>query len=141
MILLDTSGLLAALFEDQNHHEACARVLREATPPLIMSPFVVAEADYLIQKFGGVDAELLFLEELARGVYIIATVNDTDIGEAQQLIEKYRDLDIGLADASTAVLAGIHECRDVLTLDIRHFRAMRFRGRRTFRILPADTFV
>jgi predicted nucleic acid-binding protein len=50
VILLDTSGLLAAMFEDQNHHEACARVLREAEDERIISPFVLAEADYLIQK-------------------------------------------------------------------------------------------
>ena len=41
MILLDTSGLLAALFSDQNRHEECARALREASPPRIVSPFVL----------------------------------------------------------------------------------------------------
>ena len=66
MILVDTSGLLAALFEDQRDHEACAEALLEAAPPRILSPYVVAEADFLIHKYGGMKAELVFLEELQR---------------------------------------------------------------------------
>jgi predicted nucleic acid-binding protein len=138
VILVDTSGLLAAMFSDQRHHEECARILREAEPPRIISPFVVAEADYLIQKFGGVDAELLFLEELARGAYFLANFGPREIESARLIVEKYRDLGVGLADASTVVEAGIHDCRDVLTLDERHFRVLRPGPRRTFRILPAD---
>jgi predicted nucleic acid-binding protein len=45
---------------------------------------------------------------------------------------------IGLADASIAVLAERYGCREVLTLDHHHFRALRFSRRRSFRILPDD---
>lgn len=138
MILLDTSGLLAALFADQNQHEAAARALLDATPPRILSPFVVAEADSLIQKFGGIDAELAFLEELGRGVYDLVQFDDRDVREAREIVAKHRDLGIGLADASIVVLSGRYDCREVLTLDLRHFRALRPPGRRSFRILPAD---
>ncbi|HEU4888857.1 MAG TPA: PIN domain-containing protein [Thermoanaerobaculia bacterium] len=139
MILLDTSGLLAALFEDQNHHEACAQALLRATPPRILSPFVLAEADYLIQKFGGIDAELMFLDEVGRGVFEMTTFDESDVRQAREIVAKYHDLSIGLADASIVVLAGRYDCRDVLTLDFRHFRALRPPGRRSFRILPAGS--
>lgn len=138
MILLDTSGLLAAIFEDQNHHQACANALRNAQPPYLLSPFVLAEADYLIQKFGGTAAELLFLEDVARKAYELAWFQSQDVERAGEIITKYRSLNIGLADASLVVLAERHECRDILTLDHRHFRALRFLRRRSFRILPAD---
>lgn len=138
MILLDTSGLIAALFADQNQHEECARALLKAAPPRILSPFVLAECDYLIQKYGGVEAELAFLDEVARGVYSIPHFGLTEMKEARGVVEKYRDLGIGLADASIVVLAGDWACRDVLTLDVRHFRALRPLGRRSFRVLPAD---
>jgi predicted nucleic acid-binding protein len=138
VILLDTSGLLAALFEDQHHHQVCADALRNAQPPLVLSPFVLAEADYLIQKFGGTAAELLFLEDVGRGAYELQWFQRQDVERAREIIAKYRSLDIGLADASIVVLAERFECRDVLTLDHRHFRALRFLGRRSFRILPAD---
>jgi hypothetical protein len=48
------------------------------------------------------------------------------------------DLDLGLADASVAVLAGRYGVRDILTLDERHFRTLRGPGGRPFRLLPAD---
>lgn len=138
MILVDTSGILAAMFADQNGHDECAKALLNAEPPRIVSPFVVAEADFLIQKFGGVDAEAAFLEEIGRRAYELATFDEDDVEAARHLIMKYRSLRIGLADASIAILAARYESFDVLTLDERHFRAIRPAPRKNFRILPAD---
>ena len=138
MIMIDTSGLLAALFSDQNRHEECARALREATPPLIVSPFVLAELDYLITKFAGVDAAIALLEEIERGAYELAVVDEFTILHSREVIERYRDLNVGLTDASIVVLADRYSAYTVLTLDERHFRAFRPSPRRRFRILPAD---
>lgn len=138
MILLDTSGILAALFADQRHHEECAKVLRETEGPLILSPFVLAECDYLITKFGGIEAEMMFLEELERGAYLLANYEQHWMGDTRRMVLRYRDLNIGLTDASLIMLAEHYNCRDVLTLDLRHFRAMRPISKRSFRILPAD---
>ena len=139
MILLDTSGILAALFPDQNRHRECAQALLTASPPLIISPFVLAEADFLIQKFGGVDAEILFLGEIGRRAYELATFNEDDVEDARRIVTKYRTLGIGLADASIAVLSARYDTVDVLTLDERHFRAIRPAPRKNFRILPSDS--
>ncbi|MEA2166416.1 MAG: uncharacterized protein QOK37_4543 [Thermoanaerobaculia bacterium] len=139
MILLDTSGILAALFADQNRHRECAEALLNARPPRVVSPFVLAEADYLIQKFGGVEAEMLFLAEIGRRAYELATFSEEDVESARRIITKYRTLGIGLADASIAVLAARYGTFDVLTLDERHFRALRPAPRKNFRILPADS--
>lgn len=139
MILVDTSGLLAALFSDQNRHQECAAALLNATPPRIISPFVLAEADYLIQKFGGVDAEVLFLAEIGRRAYELAAFEEDAVERARSIITKYRTLGIGLADASIAVLATRYDTLDVLTLDERHFRTIRPMPRKNFRILPADS--
>jgi len=138
VILVDTSGILAAMFADQNGHDECAKALLNAEPPRIVSPFVVAEADFLIQKFGGIDAEAAFLEEIGRRAYELATFDEADVEAARHLIVKYRSLRIGLADASIAILAARYESFDVLTLDERHFRAIRPAPRKNFRILPAD---
>jgi predicted nucleic acid-binding protein len=139
LILVDTSGILAALFSDQNRHRECAKALLSATPPLIISPFVLAEADFLIQKFGGVDAEILFLGEIASRAYELAAFNEDDVEDARKIVMKYRSLGIGLADASIAVLSARYDTVDVLTLDERHFRAVRPAPRKSFRILPADS--
>ena len=138
MILIDTSGLLAALFPDQRRHKECAAALRNAEPPRIMSPFVLAELDYLILKYAGVEVELMFLDEVSRGVYQLAAISPYEMPSVQAVIKKYASLRVGLADAATVVLAERFKTRDILTLDERHFRAMKTASRKSFRILPAD---
>jgi predicted nucleic acid-binding protein len=137
VILVDTSVLVAALIVDEPRHEECFAALSEAEPPRILSPFVVAEADYLIQKYGGLIGERRFLSEIGRGSYQIAAIYERDLQLAGEVISRYSDLKIGLTDASIVVLADRLDCRDVLTLDERHFRAFRTR-KGPFRILPAD---
>ena len=138
MILLDTSGLLAAIDGSQRQHVAARRALEAASPPWVLSPYVLAELDYLLATRVGQAAERATLEEVARGVYRLEHMEADDIGEAGRVIGRYRDLEIGLADASLVVLANRFGVRDLLTLDERHFRAIRGPGGRAFRILPAD---
>ncbi len=137
MILLDTSAIIAALSPAQTEHEPCARELMQSEGPRILSPFILAELDYFILKYADVDAELRFFREITNRVYELATFTAEDVDEAGVIIQAYRDLEIGIADASILVLANRYGCRDVLTLDERHFRALRWRGK-PFRILPAD---
>jgi predicted nucleic acid-binding protein len=138
MLLLDTSGVLAALFPDQRDHAECSEVLRAARGDRLLSPFVLAELDCLVAKHAGVDAELALLDELVRGAYRLVDFGDADIASARDVIANYDALQIGLADASIVVLSVRFKCLDVLTLDERHFRALRGHAGKKFRILPAD---
>jgi predicted nucleic acid-binding protein len=54
------------------------------------------------------------------------------------MMEGYKDLELGLADASIMVLAERFNCLNILTLDQRHFRAVLGPGGRAFRLLPQD---
>lgn len=138
MILVDTSGLLAALDESQRHHKKCAAALLAAAPPRILSPFVLAELDYLLLRHIGTHAQAALLEEVGRGVYQLEPFDAAGIRRAREVTLKYADLKIGLADASIVVLAERFGAADVLTLDERHFRSLRFEKRRRFKLLPFD---
>jgi predicted nucleic acid-binding protein len=138
VILLDTSGLLSALDAGQRHHEGCAALLAEAAPPLLLSPFVLAELDYLLFRHVGQAAQSALLEEVARGAYQLEPFSAADVARANAVIERYSQLDLGLADASIVVLAERHAVSDVLTLDQRHFRALRIDRRKRFKVLPFD---
>ena len=137
MILLDTSGLLSAIDASQRHHAACVEALSTASPPLLLSPFVLAELDYLLATQVNTHAELALVDEIARGAYRLEPFNAQDVAAAAEIIRRYSNLAIGLADASIVVIAQRHGVRDVLTLDERHFRALRAGGKR-LRLLPAD---
>ena len=138
MILLDTSGLLSALFPDQARHRSCADVLLRSDEPLILSPFVLAELDYLVGRFAGVDVRLELLGEVARGAYQLVDFRPHEVEEARRVIRQYQDLDIGIADASIVVLSKRVRSNKVLTLDERHFRVLPGPGNQPFRLLPSD---
>jgi uncharacterized protein len=136
LILLDTSGLLAAIDASQRDHAACVQALQQHDGPLLLSPLVLAELDHLLATRVSIRAETALLSEVARGAYRLEPFGAEDVGEAQKVIEKYSDLGIGLADASIVVLAARHRARDVLTLDRRHFGVLRRSNGRSFRVLP-----
>jgi uncharacterized protein len=137
VILLDTSGLLAALDGSQRSHADAAASLTAAAPPLLLSPFVLAELDYLLSTRVGETARIELLAEVERGAYALEPMAAPDVARARHVIERHADLGISLADASLVVLAERREVRDVLTLDQRHFRVLSAGGR-PFRVLPAD---
>lgn len=138
MILLDTSGLLAAIDSGQKHHAGAVAALRAADPPRVLSPFVLAELDYLIATRVGLRAELELLAEVSSGAYQLAPFGSEDLAAAMGVIEQFASLEIGLADAAIVVLATRHDTLDVLTLDERHFRTLRGPRNRPFRLLPFD---
>jgi hypothetical protein len=138
VILLDTSGLLSAIDGSQRQHRACAEALAAASSPLVLSPFVLAELDYLLATQVGAAEQMALLEEVARGVYQLEPFRASDIAVARAVMDRYSDLKLGLADASIVVLAQRHGVRDVLTLDERHFRSLRPLNKKRFRLLPLD---
>jgi uncharacterized protein len=138
VIILDTSGLLAAIDSSQRFHDAAREALGGAVGPLVLSPFVLAELDYLLATRVGREAELALLQEVARETYRLEPFSVGNVAEARRIMVQYADRRISLADASNVVLANRHGALNVLTLDERHFRAMRGPGGHPFRILPAD---
>jgi predicted nucleic acid-binding protein len=96
----------------------------------------MAELDYLLATRVGVDAELSFLDEVARGAYRLEQFAAEDIAAARSVVSTYRDADVGLADASIVILAIRYGVLDVLTLDRRHFDALRGPGGHRFHLTP-----
>jgi uncharacterized protein len=138
VIVLDTSGLLAALDADQRHHERARQALAADPGPFLLSPFVLAELDYLLLERVGVQAERALLDEVAGGVYDLVPFGAGEVAEAAELVGLYARLRIGLADASVAVIAAAAKTTRLLTLDERHFRPMRPLWGQAFTLLPAD---
>jgi predicted nucleic acid-binding protein len=138
LIVLDTSGLFTALSDSQPGHDCARRALEVDAGPFLLSPFVLAELDYLVATRAGVEAELELLTEVVAGSYRLTGFAGADVAAARDLIERYSNLEISLADASVVVLAERFKTRRVLTLNERHFRALRPLQGGSFTILPAD---
>jgi uncharacterized protein len=138
VIVCDTSGLLAFYDTSSPHNATARRAIEANTGPYVISPLVLAELDYFLLTRLGSKTELTVLREITGGAYEIASFNEADAEQAVSVAEQYGDLELGLTDASTVVIAARHQTLNVLTLDERHFRVVRPLSGKAFRILPAD---
>lgn len=136
--MLDSSALFAALDESEQAYVQTRRSLEREPGPLLLSPFVLAEVDYFLLRELDVQHELSFLREVSTGAYELVPFEASDLEAASTVIARYADLAIGLTDASIVVLAERYGTDRVLTLDERHFRALRTSDGRPFTLLPAD---
>ena len=105
MIVCDTSGLLAAYDQEEPDGPAVRALLDAETGTLIVSPFVLAELDYMLLSRAGIQAELTLLTDLADDVYQVAAFTAEDAKRVAMLAERHADLKLGMADAHTMVLA------------------------------------
>lgn len=137
-MILDASGLLVFLDAHAHQHKHVDWLIETATEPLLSSPFILAEVDYLVTTRLGPGHSLRFLEDVAAGAYKLEPMNSHDVGAALAIMQRYGSLTIGLADASIVVLAERHGVGDVLTFDQRHFRAITWGNSKPFRLLPTD---
>ena len=137
MILCDTSALLAAFDAAEPRHVDAVAALDREPGPLVLSPFVLAEYDYMIASRLGVEAELTMLDDVSCGAYELVPFGGVDLDVAIGVVEQYRDLGIGLAEASIVVLAERFQTRRIFTLDRRHFAMMRPLQGGGFELLPA----
>lgn len=136
MIVADTSGLLALFNRAEAEHVEVREVVARFDAPMVVSPYVVAEIDYLVATRVGVAAEVEILTELSGGAYVLPEIGQKDLARAVDVVRKYRDQEIGVADASIVLLAERYATRTLLTLDRRHFGVLRpIQGGR-FNLLP-----
>ena len=134
-VIVDTSALLAFFDASEPDHDAVSEVLAIADV-LVVSPYVVAELDYLVASRHGVDDELAVLDELAGGAWDLAAFDDDGLRRARGVIASYRDQQIGVADASIVVLAERYRTRKIASLDRRHFGVLRSLDGGYFEVLP-----
>jgi predicted nucleic acid-binding protein len=134
LVVVDTGPLYAVVDEDDADHARCRAVLEQARHRLIIPTLVIAEATYLIGTRLGPDIEAQFLRGLTR-MHVESPTPD-DWPRIADLVTQYGDFPLGGADASIVALAERLDIETIVTLDDRHFRAVRPRHRKAFRLLP-----
>ena len=136
MIIADTSGLLAFFNRREPAHEATTAILESTGEPVSVSPYVVAEIDYLVATRLGAEAAVVVLDALSSGAYVLDTIDVNGLRRATEIVRRYQDQEIGVADASLVVLAERHRTRTILTLDHRHFDVLRPLDGGRFKLVP-----
>lgn len=135
-LVLDTGPLLAALDAADPDHRRCAALLTDAAEDLVVPALVLAELDYWCARRLSADAWLIFLDDVVSGAYRVEPPSSVDLGRCRDLQDRYRDLSLGVVDASIIALAERLGEPKVATLDQRHFRTVRPGHVAAFELLP-----
>ncbi|MFN8098875.1 MAG: PIN domain-containing protein [Dermatophilaceae bacterium] len=135
-MIVDTSALLAYFDASEPAHTSVSAAIEASEEPLVVSPFVIAELDYLVLSRHGSRAEQAVLAELCGGAWELAIMDRNRLAQAAAVVERYADVPIGVADASSLVLAQEYRTTTILTLDRRHFTILRLSDGSALRVLP-----
>jgi len=132
--IVDAGPLYSAADRKDPDHAACVEAVSRDDLELVIPAMVVAEVSYFIQKRLGPRAEARFLEGLAR--LDVEGPHPDDWTRIAELAHKYVDLPLGGTDASVVALAERLGADTVITLDRRHFGAVRPRHCEALQLLP-----
>jgi predicted nucleic acid-binding protein len=133
-VLLDTGVIVALLDRSEKLHQACADAVQELEAPLITCEAVIAESCYLLRNLAG--APEAVIENVAAGIFQVAFQLSREAAAVKQVLRKYRDRKIDLADACLIRLADELGIADILTLD-QDFAIYRWGKNKAFRMLPS----
>lgn len=134
LAVVDAGPLYAAADADDVDHEASRGALSRPDLRLVVPALVVAEATYFVGRRLGAAAESAFLRGV--GALDVEGPSGEDFGRMAELVDQYADFPLGGTDASLVALAERLEAPVVVTLDRRHFAAVRPRHRDAFELLP-----
>jgi uncharacterized protein len=132
--VIDTGVLYAIADLNDADHRRCRDVLNEPRVRFHIPALVVAEATYLVGARLGPEIEAMFLVGLER--FTVDAPDSRDWPRIAELVLAYRDFPLGGTDASVAALAERLKTDLILTLDRRHFGAVRPRHVAAFHLLP-----
>jgi predicted nucleic acid-binding protein len=134
LAVVDAGPLYATADTADQDHAACRTVLARSDLQLVVPSLVVAEATYFVGQRLGPSAEAAFLRGV--GTLEIEPPTAADIERMAELVERYADFPLGGTDASVIALAERLQAPIVVTLDRRHFAAVRPSHLPAFQILP-----
>lgn len=134
MILIDAGPLVALVDADDQHHRKCVEALRGIREPLMTVWPALAEALYLLSDLpAGQEA---IWEMLLRGAVGILPLDVEDVPRIRELMRKYRDREIDLADAALLRAGEREGTRKFFTVDHKDFSIYRLHGGLRPLILP-----
>jgi uncharacterized protein len=134
LAIVDAGPLYAAADSDDVDHMASVSALADPQLRLVVPALVIAEATYFVGTRLGSAAEADFLRGCSD--LDVEAPDRADFARIAQLVERYADFPLGGTDASVVALAERLEAAVIVTLDRRHFGAVRPSHRETFELLP-----
>ena len=134
MVIIDTGPLVALFDEAEPDHKYChAALKKQAHAPLTTWP-VLTEAFYLL---GGWDrGQSKLMDFILSGGVHVGEIPEELHPRIRELMKKYSDNPMDLADASLVAIVEYHHIKKIFTLDRRDFSRYRPKHCTHFTIVP-----
>ena len=134
LAVVDANCLYAVLDASDRNHVRCLSELQRTDLRLVIPALCVAEVCYLAEQRLGSLVEAAFLQSLAD--FDVRAPEPDDWPRMAQLVEQYANFPLGVTDASVIALAERLRTDIVITLDRRHFGAIKPLHSERLRLLP-----
>ena len=127
MILIEAGPLVALVKADDQHHAECKAAFRLIRQPLGTVWPVLTEVMFLLADIPG--AQEAVWEMIVRGAIRVLPLDSSDVPRIREVMRKYSDRAIDLADAALIAVAEREGIRHFFTVDQREFAVYRLYGR------------
>jgi predicted nucleic acid-binding protein len=139
MIIVDTGFWLALGNRSDKYHDVANLYLDGLSEKLITTHPVITETCYLLLDRLGNYAQCNFVANVAAGAFDVFDLDIHDYRRIEELMQKYRDLPMDLADASLIILAEHLGHGRILSTDLRDFNIYRWNNQNPFENLLLKT--
>jgi len=133
-VLVDAGPLVALLDQGDPEHEDVIAAFKTIRDPLVTVWPAFTEAMYLLR--GSWRGQKALWSRLETDALSLAPLDGRDAPRMRELMEKYRDLPMDLADAALVRVAERESLTHIFTLDRKHFSIYRPSRRQRFSIVP-----
>lgn len=133
-LILDTGPLVALLDATDPDHERCVELIQGSSERRVVPVCVLVEVEYLLRPWPRAFAALL--AEFGGGSLDLLDLPGRWLLRAGELLDRYRDLSLGLVDATVLAATEMLGEPKLATLD-RHFHAVRPTHCEALQLLPA----
>lgn len=104
-------------------HQRCAKLIGECAEQLVIPVCVLVEVEYMVRPWP--EAFDGLLADIDEGVFSLLELPPSRLERVGELLTRYRNLPLGLVDATVLTAAEMLSEDKLATLDHRHFTVVR----------------
>ena len=136
MIIVDTAPLIALIDRGQGEaHHRCVKTYRDLNRSMLTTWCCFTEAMYFLYQLRGWQAQNILWQFVEREALTLHSSTSQEQTRMKELMKKYQDVPMDLADASLVAAAETLNNKQIFTLD-KDFFVYRLYGKEAFEVIP-----
>jgi predicted nucleic acid-binding protein len=133
--LTDAGPLIALIDAGESDHERCRDAVARVALPLLTTWPAFTEAIYLLGQAAGWPGQHALWQMVQRDALIVTELGPELQARCAELMARYRDHPMDLADATLVALAEDRKLHTIFSLD-EHFHSYQLRDGRFLSVIP-----